>query len=352
MAARQPVHTVYGGAHLFTADTCAKLGKVALGLLDDFGSDGFFPDAARIRAKLEREPIEDYRIDFEDGYGLRSADEEDQDAERAAGALGEATSLPPFIGFRIRSFDPSTRERAIRTLTIFLRHLDGRIPSGFRITLPKAHGARDAADFVAVLRGIENECGIGPPIDCEFLIETPGAVREARAIVEAAEGRCVAVHFGAYDLLTACGVSAAAQSLHHPLCDHARAAMQIAIADYPGIALVDGATNAIPARAAGREAVQAAWRIHQRDVRRSLENGFYQSWDLHPGQIVSRYAAVYGFFRDSHDALAAQLRNYRDQGQRASVLGTEFADAANARGLELHFARALHCGAISPEELP
>lgn len=348
---RQPIHTVYGGAHLFTRDTCAKMGRLALALLDDFGAA--LPHEALIRAKLEREPLEDYRIDFEDGYGLRSSEEEDEDARRAATELAELAAPPPFIGFRIRAFEEGTRDRALRTLQIFLRNLEGKIPTGFRITLPKARGSRDAADFVRALGRAEQEFGIGQPIACEFLIETPGAVRSVREILSAAEGRCVALHFGAYDFLTRCGVSAVAQTLHHPLCDHARAMMQIAVAELQSpVALVDGATNAIPARAAGAEAVRAAWEIHQRDIRRSLDNGFYQSWDLHPGQIVSRYAAVYSFFRNAAPQLAAQLKHFREQGQRASVLGTDFADSANARGLELHFERALHCGAITAGELP
>ena len=38
----------------------------------------------RTRAKLERRPVEDLRVDFEDGYGVRSDDEEDRHAEAAA----------------------------------------------------------------------------------------------------------------------------------------------------------------------------------------------------------------------------------------------------------------------------
>ena len=248
---RQPIHTVYGGAHLFSRDTPAKLGRLALALLDDFGA-GHLPHADRIRTKLLREPIEDYRIDFEDGYGLRTSAEEDLDAERAATELAALPTPLPFSGFRIRPFAGATRDRALRTLQLFLRHLGpANIPPNFRITLPKANGSRDAADFIRALGRAEQEFSIPQAIACEFLIETPGAVRSVRDIISAAEGRCVALHFGAYDFLTAMNVSAAAQTLHHPLCDHARAMIQIAIADGPPVALVDGATNAIPARAAG-----------------------------------------------------------------------------------------------------
>src|SRR5712692_5773214 len=36
---RQPVHTVYGGAHLFRADTARRLGQTALRSLDEFAPD-------------------------------------------------------------------------------------------------------------------------------------------------------------------------------------------------------------------------------------------------------------------------------------------------------------------------
>ena len=38
-AARQPVHTVYGGAQLFKAETPARLGTLALGLIRTYTPD-------------------------------------------------------------------------------------------------------------------------------------------------------------------------------------------------------------------------------------------------------------------------------------------------------------------------
>ena len=85
---RQPLHTVYGGGHLFRADTARKLGAVALRALEEYGPDaaefaravGMPPALAdavyrRVVFKLQREPVEDFRIDFEDGYGNRPDDE-------------------------------------------------------------------------------------------------------------------------------------------------------------------------------------------------------------------------------------------------------------------------------------
>src|SRR3954470_22323556 len=87
---RQPVHTVYGGAHLFKSDTAVKLGEVAGRFLVEYGVDAFtfaraidlpeiYADAIwqRVREKIGREPVEDFRIDFEDGYGNRVDSEED-----------------------------------------------------------------------------------------------------------------------------------------------------------------------------------------------------------------------------------------------------------------------------------
>src|SRR5580704_17920987 len=117
--ARQPVHTVYGGAHLFAPDTTVKLGAIALRTLQDYAPDAFALAGAlglerdlaaliypRIVDKLRREPIEDYRIDFEDGFGSRPDDEEDAVARRAATDVAAglaAGTLPPGIGIRIKA---------------------------------------------------------------------------------------------------------------------------------------------------------------------------------------------------------------------------------------------------------
>src|SRR5213079_71179 len=134
--ARQPVHTVYGGAHLFASDTARKLGDLALRALEAYAPDAAaFAEAIgvprelapkvydRVRDKLRREPVEDFRIDFEDGYGNRPDDEEDKDAERCGRevAAGMANgTLPPFIGIRIKPFTQELMRRSIRTLDIFV----------------------------------------------------------------------------------------------------------------------------------------------------------------------------------------------------------------------------------------
>src|SRR5882724_7815451 len=138
---RQAVHTVYGGAHLFKADSPPKLGAVALRSLQEYAPDakslanvlGTAGDEAlaqkvydRVVEKLRREPVEDFRLDFEDGYGNRPDAEEDghaaSSALEVARGMQEGT-LPPFIGIRIKPLNEDLRTRSVRTLDIFITSL-------------------------------------------------------------------------------------------------------------------------------------------------------------------------------------------------------------------------------------
>ena len=102
---RQPVHTVYGGAHLFKSDTAVRLGQLAVRSFDAYAPDAdVFAGAlglparlagtihTRVAEKLAREAVEDFRIDFEDGYGTRPDAEEDGHA--AAAAVEVAKGMP------------------------------------------------------------------------------------------------------------------------------------------------------------------------------------------------------------------------------------------------------------------
>ncbi len=133
---RQPVHTVYVAADQFTADLPRRWGDVATAALAANGATpadlasalGMDPAVVetiydRITGKLDREPMEDLRIDFEDGYGPRPDDEEDSDTLAAATALREALaagSAPPFFGIRFKSLESPTRRRGVRTLDLFV----------------------------------------------------------------------------------------------------------------------------------------------------------------------------------------------------------------------------------------
>src|SRR5579859_7708568 len=156
-AGRQPVHVVYGGAHLFRSDSAPKLGELALRALSRhapdaaafaraLGLDEALADKvhARVLDKLKREPVEDYRIDFEDGYGNRPDAEEDGHARSAALEVAQGLedgSLPPFIGIRVKPFSGELAGRSLRTMDLFLTALlgrtKGRLPGWFCVTLPK-----------------------------------------------------------------------------------------------------------------------------------------------------------------------------------------------------------------------
>jgi hypothetical protein len=155
---RQPVHTMYGGADLFRSDTCKKMGEIALKSLQTYAPNfvvlakvlrfqGFrelptaekkieklvrkmdrIPEKERKRnaawmpysvyekilKKLRSEAVEDFRIDFEDGFGNRPDEEEDATATRAASELAKGMqdkTLSPFIGIRIKPFTEDLKYR-------------------------------------------------------------------------------------------------------------------------------------------------------------------------------------------------------------------------------------------------
>ncbi len=373
---RQPVHTVYGGAQLFAADTAPKIGRVALAALDAHAGDpdalaralGWDADAPlrrrvhqRVRAKLEREPVEDFRIDFEDGYGNRPDAEEDGHAVSVAGEVARGMregTLPAFIGIRIKPLNEELRQRSVRTLGLFLHALvketGGRLPDGFVVTLPKITITEQVTHFVEVLTRLEPELDLpGGSLRFELMVETPQIIIAADGrcllpdLVAAGAGRVTAAHFGTYDYTAGLGITAAHQRMRHPACDFAKHVMQVALAG-SGVLLSDGSTTVLPV--GDGDAVRRAWRLHFDDVRHSLAGAFYQGWDLHPAQLVSRYAAVFGFFLEGVDAAAARLRNFVDRAAQATLVGDVFDDAATGQGLLNYFLRGIMCGALTEEE--
>jgi citrate lyase beta subunit len=387
---RQPVHVVYGGAHLFKADSAQKLGVLARRTLREYAPDaatlaqvlGMSWNAefaktvyARTAAKLEREPIEDFRLDFEDGYGNRPDAEEDAHAAAAAGQVAAglaAGTLPPFIGIRVKPLNEDLRARSLRTLDIFVTALvaqtAGKLPPNFVITIPKVQIAEHvsaAAEFCALL---ETQLGLAAgSLRLELMVETPQSIIGADgrcpllSFIEAAQGRCSSVHFGVYDYTAAFGITAAYQRMGHPACDFARTAMVVALAG-TGVHISDGATNILPVgphRGEGltdaqlqenRAAVHGAWRIAFQDTLHSLRSGIYEGWDLHPAQLVVRYAAVYSFFLEGLPAASNRLKAFVEKAALASLFGDVFDDAATGQGLLNFFLRGIACGAITEEE--
>jgi citrate lyase beta subunit len=387
---RQPVHTVYGGAHVFQSDSAVKLGALALEALEEFAprADALAkildiprrlasPIYARVVDKLRREPVEDYRIDFEDGYGNRPDREEDRHAAFAAREVAAglaAGTLPPSIGIRIKPLTDELADRARRTLDIFLERLlteAGRLPENFVVTLPKITTERQSAALARLLELREKALRLPPQtLKLELMVETPQAVINERGeaaigrLVAAAEGRCVAAHFGTYDYTASLNITAEHQHMLHPACDFARHVVQVALAG-TGLWISDGATNVLPIpphrkfkrsltpreRFENRAAVHGAWKLHYEHVRHSLANAYYQGWDLHPAQLPTRYAALYAFFLEGLDAASARLRAFIAKAGQATLVGEVFDDAATGQGLLNYFLRAWACGAISEREV-
>jgi citrate lyase beta subunit len=250
------------------------------------------------------------------------------------------------------------RTRSLRTLELFLRELisqGGALPPNFVVTLPKLTTPDEPAELDDKLNALEGELGIARrTIRMEIMIETPQAfmapdgASNLPRFLAAGNGRISGAHFGPYDYTSSIGIASNVQDLMHPACDMARHMMQLAYST-SGIHLSDGPTNVMPV-GDDPEKVHAAWRLHYKQVSHSLRMGFYQGWDLHPAQLVSRYAAVYNFYHQGIDAASARLRNFIDRAAQASLVGQQFDDAATGQGLLNFFQRAIGCGALSEAE--
>ena len=416
---RQPVHTVYGGADLFTAETAQKMANAALKTFMENAADftefaraielpGYekLPKKAVDIAKLEKrfaklsptkrkeengwlayatynkvihklrtEALEDFRIDFEDGFGNRSWEEEDATAAQAAieAAKGmKAKSLPPFIGIRIKPFTEDLKERGARTLDIFLTTLasktGGKLPNNFVVMLPKVSIPEQITALVQLFEVIEANTKIAKgALKMEMMVETTQATigsdgsNPLRRFVLASKGRMIATAFGTYDCTAANNITAKYRDMGHAVCDFAHMMMKVALGA-TGIWLSDGATNVMPIgphrgakltpkqRAENKAVVHRNWKKAFDHTRHSLWKGLYQGWDLNPAQFPMRYAAVYSFFLESYDDAAARLKAFVERAARATLTSDVFDDAATGQGLLNYFLRGLNCGAISEEE--
>lgn len=362
---RQPIHTVYVPADRYRGTVCRDWGDAALATLDEHRStfaalvDEQGADAvdleSRVHSKLVNEPVEDLRVDFEDGYGARSDEVEDGHASSAAGDLAASIregTAAPFFGIRMKCLEAPTRRRGLRTLAIVVGELvAAQAPlDGFVTTLPKATSVDQVTAMVHICEQLEQTFNLDVgTLRFEIQVETPQAILgpDGTALVahmvHAADGRCTALHYGTYDYSAFCGIAAQYQSMAHPVADYAKLVMQAAAAG-TGVRLSDGSTNILPV--GDGEAVRDAWRLHLGLVRRSLERGYYQGWDMHPAQLPTRYAATFGFYRDGLPRAAGRLRNYLDH-TGSGVLD----EPATARALADYLLRAANCGAANAAEL-
>ncbi|MEU9099744.1 aldolase [Streptomyces sp. NPDC048361] len=365
---RQPVHTVYVPGDVFDAGTIRSWGDQALAALDEHAPDaasfakvlGISDDLAapvydRVRAKLTREPIEDLRIDFEDGYGPRPDAEEDADAARAARLIAEAFkngTAAPYMGIRMKCMEAAVRDRGIRTTDVFLTTLmqNGGLPDGLVLTLPKVTYPEQVTAFVRLLTAFEKahhlpEGRLGFEIQIETsqsILAADGTAAVAKMIY-ASQGRATGLHYGTFDYSACVGVSAAYQASDHPAADHAKAVMQVAAAG-TGVRVSDGSTNVLPIGTT--EHVHEAWRLHYGLTRRALARAYYQGWDMHPGHMPTRYAAVYAFYREGLEQAAGRLAAYV-----AKTEGDVMDEPATAKALSGYLLRGLDCGALDTAEV-
>jgi citrate lyase beta subunit len=418
---RQPVHTLYGGADLFHSDTCVKMGEVALKSLQQYAPD--FAALARVVQpesdaalqlpstekeiaaldrklremseeerrkekawlpwsvyhkmikKLQTEPVEDFRIDFEDGFGNRPDEEEDAVAIRAAGELAAGMknkTISPFIGIRIKPFTEDLKYRGARTLDLFVTRLlqqtGGRLPANFIVMLPKVTIPEQVITLVRLFELIEMANGLpSGALKMEIMVEATQIVMDAEGrspllrIIRASGGRCIAAHFGTYDYTASCGITARYQTMGHPVCDFAHHMTKVALGG-TGIFLSDGATNVMPVAphrgtalteeqiAENRAVVHRAWKTCYGHTMHSLINGYYQGWDLNPAQLPMRYAATYYFFLNSLEDAIHRLKIFVERAAVSTLTGDIFDDAATGQGLLNFFLKAMNCGAISEEE--
>lgn len=388
---RQPVHTLYGGAHLFKSSTLKKMNSLALSsflhyiknknelsTIFNWDTDEKLNEELynKILTKLKNEAIEDFRIDFEDGLGIVSEQEENELASFTAKEYSQCireNSSPSFFGIRIKSFSEEAKLRAVKTLDIFLKTLlyknDGSIPDNFIITLPKVTSADQISTFKDILFEYERGFGLSDnTLKFEIMLETPQAFISPEGninllnLINASENRCIGVHLGLYDLTSALNISPVYQTFNHQLCDFARYIVKFALAE-TGVNISDGATILIPTDLyrgdklteqqifENKKAVTKTWKIIYDNVCHSLKFGIYQGWDLHPAQIPARYAAVYKFFNEGYKEVSERLRNFMDKAARATLTGIVFDDAATAQGMMNFLLRAYNCGAIGINEI-
>lgn len=365
---RQPVHTVYVPADRYTIDLPRQWGEQASELVAEHGgwarlgqtvgvpADLIDAVAERAAAKLAAEPIEDLRIDFEDGYGNRPDEIEDAAAVAAAQELARAVVsgvAPAFVGLRFKCFEAPTRRRGLRTLDLFLttlRAAAGGLPDGLVITFPKVSTVSQVTAMVAACAAYEQAAGLPDGrLKFEIQVETPQLILGAdgtapvAAAIQAGQGRVSSLHYGTYDYSASLQVSAEYQSMEHPVADHAKDIMQVAVAG-TGVQLSDGSTNIVPVGTAA--AVVEAWRLHYRLVRRSLGRAIYQGWDMHPGQLPTRFLANITFYREGFDRAAGRLRRYLTK-----TGGGIMDEPATARALARYLYRGYACGAVTEAEL-
>lgn len=321
----QPSYVLYGGADRVAPGHAGKMRELALKSLNAYP---WLPQTARRRVEQRLAgPLDDLRLDFEDGYGPRPDAEEDAHAMRAGRTLSELSECRR-LGVRLKPITRRWAERAQRTLELVLLPLE-RWPEGFCITLPKLEDPAQVHWILALLNELEGDRG---PLPLELMVESPAGLRRLPELLEAAGPRCRGVHFGPYDFLAACGIWQA--ELHHPVNGSARRRLLFELSGR--CELADGPTSELPLPRGATSAEQirsvvAGWETHKADVLRSRSEGYPQSWLLHPAQLVSHAAALSSEAAAAVEPALARLETFWKQHGQAVATGASFDDRATAR---------------------
>lgn len=351
--AGQPIHTVYVSAADATPELPKEWGANAIELAgkhSDVLTELVSEEAlTRTLNALRWRPVQDLRLDFEDGYGTRGDEVEDRDALHAGAVLAALPAEVVSRGIRMKGLTTLEWERAVRTLEKVLEGASG-VPDGFVFTIPKIRSADQAEAAVLLCQAIESAHGLPEgALKFELQIESPQAVIAADGTATVAQaihrsaGRCTGLHYGTYDYSAACGIAPQFQSLEHPVADHAKAVMQAAAAQ-TGVWVCDGSTQVLPI---GTDAeVRTALARHYRLVTRSLERGYYQGWDMGAGHLATRWLATFAFYRTALGVAAPRIGRYLDR-QGGAVVD----EPATAQALATVVLRGLDCGAFGPDEV-
>jgi citrate lyase beta subunit len=381
-----PTQVMYGGAHLFSQNTFSKINELSLRAFeyaatspeqlaslarDDWSLEFANSLFERVRQKLRDEPLEDYRIDFEDGYGVRNDAEEDTHARQSAMVLADLASknkLPKNVGFRIKPLSTAAMRRSLRTLDIFIENFadvfqGSDILKHLTVTLPKVTNAAQVSALAEILDDYEEKRNLGSGFfDMELLIESPEAFISSDgtiplpSFVAAAGGRCQSLHFGIFDFTSSLGIGSAGQAIDHAACDFARLWMQVTAGLAPGLGISDGIISRLPlvpkiSDAHSRAEFEESWRYNYRQMIRCLTLGFYQGWDLHPAQLPIRHIANYAFVMKELPSAMARLKTFAEKAATASHVAGMFDDRASVLGLLNFFDRAVKSGVVKDHDL-
>ncbi len=375
-----PLHTLYGGAHLFQRDSFERLGSMMdyyqrtylpnphsiMLLLELAGREVGALNAEQIinetfqllLQKIATNPVEDFRIDFEDGFGYHTDEEENAVAQFSAieaAFIFTESKLPSRFGIRIKSLFGSTCARAMDTLDIFLStFLDssgGKLPKGFVVTLPKITCTAEVELLCETLAEFEFRAGLKlNTIRIELMIEEPSIISDTRgnsqiqSLLKAGTPRIIGLHIGIYDYLSALGIPAGFQIYTHPLANTLRQEIVISTNTDP-ISIVDGVTNTLPVEVfrgkdlssnqkdENKATVFRGWSEHIFNVNESLRYGIFQGWDIHPAQCIARYIAVYLHLIESRDSTINRMKKFISNSTKPTQSKGVFDDAATIRGL-------------------